>query len=82
MISRMAADNDFYKATCTNLLERMVNTVPKDVTLVDLSTPYVVKPIQLYATVSLNGTMVVSGIVRASLNPLGSSNAINTAAGL
>jgi hypothetical protein len=66
MIARMAADNDFYQATCTVFLERMLNTVPSSVTLFNVSVPYVVKPVQLYATVNANGTMTVSGTIRVS----------------
>jgi hypothetical protein len=40
----MAASPDFFASTCQNLLERMLNTVPRGVQLTDIITPIRVKP--------------------------------------
>ena len=40
----MAADNDFYLETCRDLLERMINTVPRDVQLTEVIKPLHTKP--------------------------------------
>jgi len=68
LISRMAASNDFYLSTCTTLLERMINTVPKDVVLSQPIDPIPIKPSNLYAQVNAaNHTLVISGAIRVSL---------------
>ena len=64
MIARMAADNSFFQSTCQRLLERMVNTVPKEVTLTDVISPVDVKPGMLYAAVNDDGTVTYSGHIR------------------
>lgn len=63
-ISRLAASgHDFYK-TCSALMEKMVNTVPRAVKLTDPIMPIPAKPISLFATVHDNGTMTFKGTVR------------------
>ncbi|KAI0023859.1 heme peroxidase [Xylariomycetidae sp. FL0641] len=64
MIGKMAESEEFFFETCTNLLERMLNTVPKGVELTDVITPIPIKPHALNAEVNSNGTMTVSGEVR------------------
>ncbi|KAH8887215.1 heme peroxidase [Thozetella sp. PMI_491] len=64
MIRKMAASNDFFLSTCTSLLERMVNTVPKEVILSDIIAPIDVKPKSLAVEVNTNGTLSVSGKFR------------------
>jgi len=68
MISRMAASNEFFLSTCQSLLERMVNTVPRDVTLTEVITPIAIKPGQLYSQVNQDGTMTLSGYIRVRDN--------------
>ncbi|PVF94577.1 heme peroxidase [Serendipita vermifera] len=62
-ISRFAADNNVYKSTCGNLLEKMINTVPSGVTLSDVIKPVPVKP-KIFLTLTSDGHLQVSGEVR------------------
>ncbi|OTA94923.1 hypothetical protein M434DRAFT_29467 [Hypoxylon sp. CO27-5] len=64
LIRRMAESQQFFWDTCTTLLERMLNTVPKDVQLTDVIQPIQIKPNNLFITVNSNGTETVSGEVR------------------
>ncbi|RYO99396.1 hypothetical protein DL766_007149 [Monosporascus sp. MC13-8B] len=64
IISRMAQDNDFYLTTCKNLLERMIDTVPKNVELSDVIEPIVTKPDYMNIVVNEDGTLFVRGEVR------------------
>ncbi|CAM1507719.1 Fc.00g045670.m01.CDS01 [Cosmosporella sp. VM-42] len=64
LIHKMAASNEFFHQTCASLLERMLNTVPKKVTLTDPIQVIPVKPSRLFATINSNGTMTVTGHVR------------------
>lgn len=68
LIRKMAASNAFFLKTCGTLLARMLDTVPKSVTLSDVILPIEVKPSRLYATINTNGTMTVTGLVRVSPN--------------
>ncbi|EHK18314.1 uncharacterized protein TRIVIDRAFT_127573, partial [Trichoderma virens Gv29-8] len=52
--------------TCQDLLERMINTVPKGVTLTEPLQPYPVKPSRLFATINSNGTMTMTGYIRVT----------------
>lgn len=63
-IGKMADSPSYFYQTCTTLLERMINTVPKDVTLTDPIQPIAVKPSQLFATINSDGTMTMSGYIR------------------
>lgn len=69
MMANMAASNDYFASTCGTLLERMINTVPKEVVLSDVIDPYPVKPWFLDLGLSPNGTMGLSGIVRVNSHP-------------
>ncbi|KAH8899160.1 heme peroxidase [Thozetella sp. PMI_491] len=64
LIRRMAESQEFFAETCNTLLERMLNTVPADVTLTDIITPIAVKPGYLNVAVNENSTMNVSGEIR------------------
>jgi hypothetical protein len=67
LIRKMVASNDFFLDTCQNLLERMINTVPKAVSLTKPIGIIPVKPSSLYATiVPHKKTMNVTGWVRVS----------------
>ncbi|PON20567.1 hypothetical protein TGAM01_v210525 [Trichoderma gamsii] len=63
-IGKMADSPSYFFQTCTTLLERMINTVPKGVALTDPIQPIAVKPSQLFATINSNGTMTMSGYIR------------------
>ncbi|KAJ3499036.1 hypothetical protein NLG97_g651 [Lecanicillium saksenae] len=65
LIRAMAQSNDFFLSKCQTLLEKMINTVPKGVTLGEPIEIIPVKPSSLYATVGDSlGKMTVSGLVR------------------
>ncbi|KAJ6789712.1 hypothetical protein PWT90_00576 [Aphanocladium album] len=63
-ISRLAASSSDFYNTCSVLMEKMVNTVPRVVKLTDPIMPIPVKPMSLFATVNDNGTMTFKGTVR------------------
>ncbi|UKZ52527.1 hypothetical protein TrVGV298_006304 [Trichoderma virens] len=63
-IGRMATSPAYFYKTCQDLLERMINTVPKGVTLTEPLQPYPVKPSRLFATINSNGTMTMTGYIR------------------
>lgn len=65
-IKRLASSNDEFLKTCTRLMERMVNTVPRAVKLTEPIQAIAVKPSKLFATINGNGTMTFSGQVRVS----------------
>ena len=44
LMRKMAASPEFFAQTCQNLLERMINTVPKGVKLTEIVNPIRVKP--------------------------------------
>ncbi|KAL7918280.1 heme peroxidase [Trichoderma austrokoningii] len=64
VIGKMADSPSYFYQTCTTLLERMINTVPKGLNLTDPIQPIAVKPSQLFATINSNGTMTMSGYIR------------------
>ncbi len=67
LIRKMAESNEFFLATCSQLVERMLNTVPSTVSLTDVIPPRAVKPQSLSVEVAPDGeTMTISGSIRAS----------------
>lgn len=66
MIHKMAASNDFFISTCTNLLQRMVDTVPKDVKLTEPINAIPVKPDNIDIALDANGNMAITGDLRVS----------------
>ncbi|KAI0839932.1 heme peroxidase [Hypoxylon sp. FL0890] len=74
LIRKMAESQRFFWDMCTTLLERMLNTVPKDVHLTDVIQPIPIKPNNLFITVNSNGTETVSGEVRILEDGTTSSN--------
>lgn len=60
------ADNATFQTTCANILERMINTVPKTVTLSDPLTPLPVKPYRPKATLNPDGTIAFDGWIRVA----------------
>ena len=63
-VQKIAQSTDRFRSTCTTLFARMIDTVPKGVTLTPLIDPSTVK----YANISLNidwtGKMTLSGFLR------------------
>jgi len=68
MIQQMAASSDFFFSTCATVLEKMINTVPKNVVLTEPLTPLPVKPVAGRFDISLlsDGMMRASGEIRVS----------------
>ncbi|UKZ67467.1 uncharacterized protein TrAtP1_008627 [Trichoderma atroviride] len=64
VISQLAASNDYFLSTCTTMLERMINTVPRSVKLTDVLNPIAVKPRNLFITPNADGTLYVNGFIR------------------
>ncbi|RFU72389.1 heme peroxidase [Trichoderma arundinaceum] len=73
-IGHMASSPSYFYKTCQDLLERMINTVPKGVTLTEPILPIAVKPTILFATINANGTMTVAVTVRVMGGPDFDSN--------
>ena len=67
MAGRMAASNDFFLATCSTLLERMVNTVPKGVQLSAPIDPIYVKPDGFDMVVNTDSTITIDGTLRVCI---------------
>lgn len=65
-IKRLATSNDVFLKTCSKLLEKMVNTVPKEVKFTAPITALPVKPMFLFTTINSDKTMTVTGINRVS----------------
>ncbi|KAI1386068.1 heme peroxidase [Hypoxylon trugodes] len=74
LIRKMAESQQFFWDTCTTLLERMINTVPKGVKLTDVIEPIPVRPNNLFITVNPNGTQTISGEVRILEDGVTSAN--------
>ena len=58
------ADNAVFQSTCANIFERMLNTVPKSVSLSEPITPLPVKPINPQTTLNSDGTLTFAGFLR------------------
>ncbi|KAL7943661.1 heme peroxidase [Trichoderma barbatum] len=76
MISRMAESQAFFSQTCANLFERMINTVPRSVTLTDVLQPLQVKPRKWSIAVNDDETLTLSLSLRIVDALLGGSNDI------
>ncbi|KAL7930167.1 heme peroxidase [Trichoderma chlorosporum] len=63
-IGQMATSPAYFYKTCQDLLERMINTVPRGVNLTEPLQPYPVKPSRLFATINSNRTMTFTGYIR------------------
>ncbi|KAH8879268.1 heme peroxidase [Thozetella sp. PMI_491] len=66
LMNRFAESPELFSQTCKDLMERMINTVPKEVTLTDVITPVSVKPKWLTVDVNDDGTMSIAGEIRVS----------------
>ena len=62
----LANQGERFLDTCVTLLERMINTVPKDVSLSDVITPIDVKPINATLDFDTAGNLIFSGYIRVS----------------
>lgn len=69
VISQLADSNDYFLSTCTTMLGRMINTVPRSVKLTDVITPIAVKPRNLFITPNADGTLYVNGFIRVRIEP-------------
>jgi hypothetical protein len=67
---QFAANIDDFLGTCTNLIERMINTVPSFVKLTDPITPNPVKPVNIELQVADDGSLLFSGDIRVSYHSL------------
>jgi hypothetical protein len=71
LIKELANSNDRFISNCNSLLERMINTVPKGVTLSEPITPIAVKPQNIALFLNDDGeTLQFSGGIRVSLKLL------------
>jgi hypothetical protein len=66
-IFSFAASNTLFKATCSALFSRMLDTVPRGVKLTEEVLPLPAKPAFLVLTRNLNGTLTVSTSIRVSV---------------
>jgi hypothetical protein len=64
VISHMADSQDFFLSTCNTMFERMLNTVPRSVTLTDVINPAPVKPRDITMTVNADGTITLIVVLR------------------
>lgn len=66
-ITKLASSPDVFFQTCQTLLEKMVNIVPKTVTLASSPLqPIDVKPGRLFGQINDNKTMTLSGYLRVN----------------
>ncbi|KAJ6530393.1 hypothetical protein DFH09DRAFT_1285080 [Mycena vulgaris] len=64
-IHALAQDPDFFSYHCGSVLEHMLNTVSKSVQLSEVIEPLPVKPFELVLSLATNGSLVMSGYIRA-----------------
>ncbi|KAJ9502978.1 hypothetical protein H2202_001130 [Exophiala xenobiotica] len=62
------ADSASYSATCSGILQKMIDTVPAGVQLTDAVTPYDVKPYNLQLNVIGDESLLFSGEIRFRTN--------------
>lgn len=61
-----AEDPAYFSAQCATLLERMINTVPKEITLSEVIVPYPVKPQGLSLVIVNETALLLTGQIRVS----------------
>ncbi|KAK4079054.1 CAZyme family AA2 [Trichoderma harzianum] len=71
---KLAQSNDYFASRCSTLLERMLNTVPKEVVLTEPIDYYPVKPRAAQVDINADGTMTFSGVIRVEDALLASPN--------
>ena len=68
LIKAMADSPEFFAGTCQNLMERMLNTVPRGVQLTDIITPIRIKPtLEEFVLMPEAKLMTIWGTVRVRL---------------
>ncbi|KAH8887236.1 heme peroxidase [Thozetella sp. PMI_491] len=65
-IGNMAKSNDFFISTCATVLEKMLNTAPKEVVLGRPIEPLLVKPGSFNVEIGTDGNMTVLGRIRVA----------------
>lgn len=53
---------------CASLLQRMIETVPKDVVLSDVISPMTVKPVNATLDFDIHGNLILTGAIRVSIH--------------
>jgi hypothetical protein len=64
---KLAAQRTGFLETCRNLLNRMIETVPKGVDLSDVIVPQAVKPVNATLDPDPSGNLIFSGSIRVGL---------------
>jgi hypothetical protein len=65
----LANSPSLFSSTCASLLERMLNTVPRDVVLTEIIDPLPVKPADFFISRSTDGSFTLTGNIRVSFVP-------------
>ncbi|KAH8651091.1 WSC domain-containing protein [Xylariales sp. PMI_506] len=73
------ADSDTFQERCAIVLEKMINTVPAEVTLSDPIQPMEVKPYITTLALNGNGTLDFSGRIRVRVSPATGRNSSDMA---
>lgn len=60
----LANQGDGFLSTCATLLQRMIETVPKNVVLSDVVSPMDVKPVNVTLDFDAGGNLTLSGYIR------------------
>lgn len=62
----LSQSSEYFRNACTDVFERMINTVPDEVNLSEVISPLPIKPVNVMVEVTWNGTMSISGFIRVS----------------
>jgi hypothetical protein len=65
-MSTLAAQGIGFLDTCVDIMQRMIETVPKDVVLSDVIKPMIIKPINATLDLDSTGKLTFLGIIRVS----------------
>ncbi len=72
------ADATFYRNTCQNVLQKMIEVVPDGVTLSDVITPYAVKPVDMQLTMNAGASsFLLTGSIRVRTTTLSADSIQN-----
>jgi Peroxidase len=69
MIKLAAQGGPGFLSTCNNLLQRMINTIPRGIVLSDVITPQTVKPVNATLDLDASGNVIFSGMIRVCFSP-------------
>lgn len=75
-IRTLGQSTPFFFATCKELYEKMLNTVPKEVQLSPVVQPMTVKPVNVTFDIDRDGGLKISGYIRVSTEPFGYQSAL------